>query len=67
MKREAISHKWYHSKEELEADVTEFVSYFNEFRPLKRLGNLTPDEYENEYSEKLTQKGEQIGNLEFST
>lgn len=52
MKRESLSHKWYQSIEELTQDVEEFVSFFNGFRPLSRLGNLTPDEYEKRYFEK---------------
>lgn len=46
MKRESLSHKWYQSVEELKQDVEEFMSFFNGFRPLSRLGNLTPDEFE---------------------
>lgn len=54
MKRESLSHKWYQSIEELKQDVEEFVSFFNGFRPLSRLANLTPDEYERRYFEKKT-------------
>lgn len=54
MKRESLSHKWYQSIEELKQDVEEFVSFFNGFRPLSRLGNLTPDEYEKRYFDKKT-------------
>ncbi|MDR2902539.1 MAG: IS3 family transposase [Lactobacillales bacterium] len=46
MKRESLSHKWYKDQKELEDDVSEFISFFNSFRPLKKLGNLSPDEYE---------------------
>ena len=52
MKRESLSHKWYQSIEELKQDVEEFVSFFNGFRPLNLLGNLTPKEYEKRYFEK---------------
>jgi transposase InsO family protein len=58
MKRESLSHKWYQSKEELEGDVTEFISFFNSFRTLRRLGHKTPDEYEMEYFEKLDKNKE---------
>lgn len=54
MKRESLSHKWYQSIEELKQDVEEFVSFFNGFRPLNRLGNVTPNEYEKRYFENKT-------------
>lgn len=54
MKRESLSHKWYQSIEELKQDVEEFMSFFNGFRPLSRLGNLTPNEYEKRYFENKT-------------
>jgi transposase InsO family protein len=67
MKRDTLSHKWYHSKEDLEADVAEFISYFNEFRPLEKLGNLAPDEYERKYYNKLAAQKEQNMTMELST
>lgn len=54
MKRESLSHKWYQSMEELKNDVDEFISFFNGFRPLSKLGNLTPDDYEKRYFENKT-------------
>lgn len=56
MKREILSHKWYKTPQDLEVDVKEFVSYYNGFRPLKRLKNLTPDEFENNYFNGLKNK-----------
>jgi transposase InsO family protein len=59
--------QWYHSKEDLKADVAEFVSYFNEFRSLKKLGDLAPDEYEKEYYNKLITQKEQNMTMELFT
>lgn len=49
MKRESLSHKWYETVKELEEDVAEFISFFNTYRPLAKLGNISPDEYEKKY------------------
>lgn len=53
MKREEISHHWYHTIGELRDAVTEFVSYYNGYRTIKKLGDITPDEYERRYSESI--------------
>ena len=52
MKREELSHKLYTSIEELEADVSEYVSFYNEFRIHERLGNRTPVQVEAEFFSK---------------
>ena len=49
MKREELSHNWYETPEELEKTVAGFISFFNGYRPLRKLGNLTPDQYESRY------------------
>lgn len=49
MKREELSHKLYSTIEELKADVSEYVSFYNEFRVHERLGNRTPLQVEEEY------------------
>ncbi len=46
MKREELSHNFYNAKNELECVVSEYINFFNSFRPLRKLGNRTPDEYE---------------------
>ena len=50
MKREELSHNWYETPEELEKTVAGFISFFNGYRPLRKLGNLTPDQYESRYA-----------------
>ena len=49
MKREELSHNWYETPDELEKTVADFISFFNGYRPLQKLGNLTPDQYESRY------------------
>lgn len=46
MKREELSHNYYHTPDELEKTVADFISFFNGYRPLRKLENLTPDQYE---------------------
>lgn len=49
MKREELSHDFYTSKEHLEAVVAEYIDFFNNVRPHKKLKNLTPNQYELRY------------------
>ncbi len=49
MKREELSHNFYTSKEHLEAVVAEYIDFFNNVRPHKKLKNLTPNQYELRY------------------
>lgn len=49
MKREELSHNWYETVKELEDGVAEFILFFNSYRPLARLGNIPPNEYEERY------------------
>ncbi len=49
MKREELSHKLYSTIKELKADVSEYVSFYNEFRVHERLGDRTPVQVEEEY------------------
>ena len=49
MKREELSHNWYSTVSELEKTVADFISFFNGYRPLQKLGNLTPNQYESRY------------------
>lgn len=49
MKREELSHKLYSTIEELKTDVSEYVSFYNEFRVHERLGNRTPLQVEEDY------------------
>ena len=49
MKREELSHNWYHSLDDLQNTVDEYIGFFNTQRPFHRLGNLTPDQFEIKY------------------
>ncbi len=49
MKREELSHNWYHTMDELDKTISDFISFFNGYRPLQKLGNLTPEQYESQY------------------
>ncbi len=49
MKREELSQNWYSSIEELRSTVDEYILFFNMQRPFRRLGNLTPEQYEKKY------------------
>lgn len=49
MKREELSHNFYTSKEELENTVAEYIDFFNNMRPHKKLGNKSPNQFEIEY------------------
>ena len=49
MKREELSHNYYHSEEELSATVAEYIDFFNRQRPHHKMGDLTPDEIEKRY------------------
>lgn len=44
MKRESLSHKLY-----------EYINFFNNARPFRKLGNITPSEYEKRYFEKKSE------------
>ena len=46
MKREEISHNYYHSLEELEETVADFIDFYNTMRPHRKLHNLSPAQFE---------------------
>ena len=49
--QEELSHNYYHSFEELEKTVSEYIDFFNGMRPHQKMGNLTPNEIERRYYE----------------
>ena len=53
-KQEEANHIYYRIAEELEASVDEYIHFFNDERPHDRLGNLTPNEKEEQYYKSLT-------------
>lgn len=50
MKREEISHNYYHTEEELDKTVTDFIDFYNSMRPHRKLHNLSPDQFEKSFS-----------------
>ena len=54
MKREEISHNYYHSAEELEATVADYIEFYNSMRPHRKLHNLSPDQFERSFFAKGT-------------
>lgn len=55
-KREEYNSRTYEYFEELEHSVDSYMKYYNEYRPHKTLNNMTPNEYERAYHEKIAQK-----------
>ena len=49
MKREELSHNYYHSFDELENTVAEYINFFNQTRPHHKMGDVSPDEIERRY------------------
>lgn len=52
MKKEDIAHNIYNSTEELEKIVDDYIDFFNNVRPLRKLKNLTPVAFEQKFIEK---------------
>lgn len=49
MKREELSHSYYHEEEELRQVVADYVDFFNNMRPHQKLGMRTPSEAERDF------------------
>lgn len=49
LKKECIYHNLYQSMEDLANSVMEYISFFNSYRPHRKLKMKTPDQVENEY------------------
>ncbi|MFI3242252.1 MAG: IS3 family transposase [Alphaproteobacteria bacterium] len=56
MKRESLGHSLYENIDELKKAVDEYINFFNNIRILRRLDNITPDEFENNYFNMLIEK-----------
>lgn len=65
MKREELSHHFYTSKEHLEAVVTEYIDFFNNYRPHRKLKNLTPNQYELNYFRQQQMKKDENEKMAF--
>ncbi len=55
MKREEIAHNLYHSMNELKNTVDDYIYFFNNMRPHRKLKNMTPVEYETEYYKRISE------------
>ena len=55
-KREEYNAKHYEFFDELEASVDSYMKYYNEYRPHQSLNNKTPNQFEEEYFAKITNK-----------
>ncbi len=51
-KREELSHNCYQSYEELEKTVREYMGFYNQKRPHRKLDLQTPDQFERSWFEK---------------
>ena len=49
MKQEELSHNYYHSEEELDATVTDYVNFFNTMRPHRKLAGQSPENFEKRF------------------
>ena len=65
MKREELSHNFYKSKEHLESVVSEYIDFFNNIRPHRKLNNMTPNQYELNYFQRLQMQQEEVDRVEF--
>ena len=57
-KREELSHNCYHSLEELEKTVADYIDFYNRKRPHRKLKLRTPDQCELEYSRREAKDAE---------
>ena len=57
-KREELSHNCYHSLEELEKTVADYIDFYNHKRPHRKLKLRTPDQCELEYSRREAKDAE---------
>ncbi len=64
MKREEISHHYYKTIEKLKQQVQEYITFFNEIRPMKILNNLSPIQYETKYLDSIKQGKAEIRGMD---
>ena len=53
MLKELISRNYYETIVQLKNDIAEYVDYYNNYRPHRKLGNKTPAEFEADYYSNL--------------
>ena len=66
MKREELSYNLYTSKAQLEQVVSEYIDFFNNYRPHRKLKNMTPARYEQVYYQEQAILKEEKEKLEIS-
>jgi len=49
LKREELSHNWYNTPDALEKTVGEYIDFYNQKRPHRKLKLQTPDQFEKRY------------------
>ena len=49
MKQEELSHNYYHSAEELEVTVADYINFFNTMRPHRKLAGQSPENFEKRF------------------
>lgn len=49
MKREEISHHYFKSCKTVEKVAGEYIHFFNELRPMKKLNNMSPTQFKTRY------------------
>lgn len=65
MKREELSHSFYNSLESLQETVSEYIDFFNNKRPHRKLGNVTPTQFEINYQRQLNLARDELQREEF--
>lgn len=65
MKREELSHNFYKSKEHLESVVAEYIDFFNNAHPHRKLKNMTPNQYELNYYQNLQMREDENEKMAF--
>lgn len=56
LKREELSRHQYNSVRELAQSVTEYVQFYNDYRPHASMNNLTPNEVEAQYYQSIKKR-----------
>ena len=55
MKKEAIYHHLYDNMEELRSVVDEYIDFYNNDRPHRKLNMMTPSNFESEFEKSLVE------------
>jgi len=55
-KKEDLRHKVFSSYEELTAGIADYINHYNTYRPHRKCGHISPDEFEEDYYKEKAQK-----------